>query len=303
MHKDVHSPYIRTKVTTASIMQDVCVALIPALVGAIIFFGIGSLLITLVSVATCVAGEALWQFAHHQKITVKDFSAVVTGMLLAFNVPSTTPLWVIVLGAAFSILVVKQFFGGIGNNVINPALMGRLFLMLVYPTKIMSYAEPMDVDAITSATMLASLKATGKAGYSLWDAFVGKVPGSLGETSALLLLIGFAYLVWKKEVNVAISGAFFATICIISLCLGQNPFMQLFAGGVVLGGCYMLTDYNLASGSGKWIYGIAAGMIVMAIRLWGIYPEGVCFALLIVNSMSGLIDGLLKKGHIYGIED
>ena len=302
MHKEVHSPHIRTKVTTASIMQDVCIALLPALIGAIVFFGIGSLLITLVSVTTCVAGEALWQFAHREKITVKDFSAVVTGMLLAFNLPVTTPLWVVALGAAFSIIVVKQLFGGIGNNVINPALMGRLFLMLVYPAKIMRYVKPMDVDTATGATVLSALKNTGETNYSMWDAFIGKVPGALGETSALLLLIGFAYLVYKKEVNIAICSAFFATIFLISLCFGLNPLMQLFAGGVVLGGCYMLTDYNLASGSGKWIYGIAVGIIVMAIRLWGTYPEGVCFALLIVNSMSGLIDGLLKNGHIYGIE-
>lgn len=303
MHKDVYSPHIRTKVTTTTIMGDVCIALVPALIGAIGFFGINALLVTAVSVVTAVACEALWQLLHREKLTIKDLSAVVTGMILAFNLPSTTPLWAVALASAFAIIVVKQIFGGIGNNVLNPALMGRLFLMEVYPVKIMSYVEPLNVDAVSSATILTSLKNTGETSYTLLDAFLGKVPGALGETSALLLLLGFAYLVYKKEVNLAVSGSFFATVFILMLCFGQNPFMQLCSGGLVLGGCFMLTDYNLSSGHGKWLYGIAAGIIVVAIRLWGSYPEGVCFAILIVNCMSALIDRIERKSHTYGIEE
>lgn len=302
MHKDVYSPHIRTKTTTASIMRDVCIALIPALIGAVAFFGIDALLVVLVSVISCVVFEALWQLIHKEKIMIKDFSAVVTGMILAFNLPSTTPLWVVILGSAFAIIVVKQCFGGLGNNVFNPALMGRLFLMLVYPAKIMTYAEPMNIDAMSSATVLSAIKNGGEVTYSVTEAFLGKIPGALGETSALLLLIGFAYLIYKKEVNIQISASFFATIFILSLVADQNPFMQLFSGGVILGGCFMLTDYNLANGSGKWILGIAAGIIVVAIRLWGSFPEGVCFAILIVNCLMAIFEKIEKKHHTYGIE-
>ncbi len=283
-------------------MRDVCLALLPALVGSVVFFGSGALLINLVSVATCVLGEALWQWLHHEKITVADFSAVVTGLLFAFNLSSTTPIWVVVLGALFAIIVVKQFFGGIGNNVLNPALMGRLFVMLVYPAKIMTYVEPGRVDAIAGATILSAMKQGTDAGYSLWDAFIGKVPGALGETSALLLLAGFAYLIYRKEVNWTVSAAFFASSALVVAVYGQNPLMHLFSGGMILGGCFMLTDYNLSSNHGKLLYGVAAGIIAASIRLWGHYPEGVCYAILIVNVMSVLLDRIVAK-HVYGAQN
>lgn len=303
MAKEYYNPHLRSKTTTASIMGDVCIALVPAAIASVVFFGISALIIILVSIATCLIGEALWQVAHHEKVTISDMSAVVTGILLAFNVSSTTPIWVVVLAALFAIIIVKHCFGGIGNNVYNPALMGRLFIMVVYPAKIMSYAEPMNVDAVSGATILSGIKHGMDVSYTVMDAFIGKVPGALGETSALLLLIGFAYLVYKKEVNVQVSGAFFATIFVIALIAGQNPFLHLFAGGVILGGCFMLTDYNLSSGHGKWLYGIAAGIIVMAIRILGSFPEGVCYAILIVNCMSVLLDNVQKKKHVYGIEE
>ncbi len=300
MANEFYNPHLRTKKTTQEIMRDVCIALIPALIASIVFFGFRSLLLVCVSAVTCMAAEALWQAAHKEAVTVSDFSAVVTGILLAFNVSSTTPVWVLMIADVFAIIVVKQFFGGLGSNVVNPALMGRLFLMLVYPASMMSYVMPQNVDAVSSATILSAVKHGGEAGFTVLDAFLGKVPGALGETSALCLLIGFAYLVYKKEVNWMISAAFFATVFVIMAVCGQGPFLQLFSGGLILGGCFMLTDYNLASKKGNLLYGIAAGIIVAAVRLWGTYPEGVCYAILFVNIMSVIIDKISTR-HVYGI--
>lgn len=300
MSKDLYNPHLRVKKSTSTIMRDVCIALLPATIGSVVFFGFKALVLIIASVVTCVASEALWQKAHKQELTIFDYSAVVTGLLLAFNVSSTTPVWVIVISAVFSIIVVKQFFGGIGSNVLNPALMGRLFMMVVYPSQIMSYLEPMKVDVTAGATILSAAKHGGEVAYSLLDAFIGKVPGALGETSALLLLIGFAYLVYKKEVNVEVSGAFFITVLVLVTIAGQNPFMHFCSGGLVLGGCFMLTDYNLSSVKGNILYGVAAGIIVAAIRLFGSFPEGVCYAILIVNCMSVLINQIKEK-HLYGI--
>lgn len=299
MANQLYNPHLRSPKTTAGIMKDVCIALIPAAIGSCIFFGINALLLILVSVAACVAGEAIWQKAHRQPVTVGDFSAVVTGILIAFNVSSTTPLWVVILADLFAIIVVKQFFGGLGSNIVNPALMGRLFIMLVYPAKLMSYAMPMEVDVVSGATILSAMKHGTEAGFTLLDAFLGKVPGALGETSVLLLLIGFVYLAVKKEVNVAVSAAFFATVFVLTALFGMDPFYQLCSGGLALGGFFMLTDYNFSSRMGKILYGVLAGVIVAAIRIWGSYPEGVCYAILIVNCMSGLLEEIRNR-YVYG---
>ncbi|MDO4499885.1 MAG: RnfABCDGE type electron transport complex subunit D [Erysipelotrichaceae bacterium] len=299
MPSNLYAPHIRTPKTTASIMRDVCIALCPALIGSVIFFGIRSLLLTLVSVLSCVIFEALWQKLHKLPVTVKDFSAVVTGMLIAFNVSSTTPYWVVIIASAFSIIIVKQFFGGIGSNVMNPALMGKLFMSTVYPTYTMNYVEPMQTDLVAGATMLSAMKSGREVSYTVMDAFLGKVPGALGETSALLILIGFAYLIYKKEVNWKVSLAFMGTVAVIVTLAGQNPLAHLCAGGLMLGGCFMLTDYNLTNRTGNILMGVCAGIIVAFIRVWGMFPEGVCYSILFVNCMSELIKGIKTK-HIYG---
>ena len=301
MENKNYNPHLRTKKTTAGIMQDVCIALLPAFIGAVIFFGVQAFILTAVSVCVCVVAEALWQLAHHKEVTIGDFSAIVTGILIAFNVSSTTPVWVVILADLFAIIIVKQLFGGIGSNVFNPALVGRLFIMLVYPAKMMSYNMPMNVDTVSGATMLSAMKHGEEAGFTLLDAFIGKVPGALGETSVLLLLIGFVYLVIRKEVNVAVSGSFFITVLLLVTIAGQNPLYHFCAGGLVLGGCYMLTDYNFASRKGNVLYGVAAGIIVAAIRIFGSFPEGVCYGILIVNCMSVLIRQIKPK-HIYGMK-
>lgn len=293
MSVNLYNPHLRINKTTSSIMKDVCIALLPAAIGSVIFFGINSLILIAASVITCVAGEAIWELLHKQSLTITDFSAVVTGMLIAFNVSSKTPIWAVVVAGLFSIIVVKQFFGGIGSNVLNPALMGRLFLMVVYPMSMMSY----EIDGVSSATILS-----GGEGFSFMDAFIGKVPGALGETSALLLLIGFAYLAWKKEVNVQVAGAFFLASAIMTAVMygvADVP-MHLVSGGLVLGGCFMLTDYNLAQSKGNVLLGVFAGILVVVFRKWAMFPEGVCFAILIVNTLSVLISQIKDK-HIYGV--
>ncbi|MCF0109553.1 MAG: RnfABCDGE type electron transport complex subunit D [Erysipelotrichaceae bacterium] len=281
-------------------MADVCLALTPAAIGAAVFFGVKAIILIAVSVATCVVAEAAWQKLHKEPVTVTDLSAVVTGLLLAFNVPSTTPVWALMLADIFAIIVVKQMFGGIGSNVLNPALMGRLFLMVVYPSSIMKYAEPMQADVMSAATPLAAMKHGADAGYTLVEAFIGKIPGVLGETSTLLLLIGFAYLVWKKEVNYEVTAAYFVTALVVITVLGGNPLMHFCSGGMVLGGCFMLTDYNMSNKKGNILYGVVAGVLVAVIRMWSTFPEGVCFSILMTNTMAVLIDQIITK-HVYGV--
>ena len=197
----INGPHVRTERTTRWVMLHVAISLVPALLGAVYFFGIRALYLTALSVAVCVLTEYLWQKITKKQITAGDFSAVVTGMLLAFNMPATAPGWVVVLTSVFSILVVKQMFGGIGNNFANPALMGRLLAMVVWPGAVMQYIAPvtLNADAVSSATVLGAVKTGGEAGYSYLQMFLGEIPGALGETSKLLLLVGFAYMCYMED--------------------------------------------------------------------------------------------------------
>lgn len=199
-------------------MIHVSIALIPALAGAVYFFGIRSLYLTALSVITCVLTEFLWQKFTRKQVTVNDFSAVVTGILLAFNMPVTVPEWVLILSAIFSILFVKQMFGGIGGNFVNPALMGRLFTMVVWPGTVMQYTAPVSlgVDAVSSATVLGAAKTGSEAGYSYLQMFLGEIPGALGETSKLLLLVGFAYMCYIGIVNIEAAFTYAATVLILT---------------------------------------------------------------------------------------
>ncbi len=299
MGKTYLNPHIRTPKTTKTIMRDVCVSLLPAFIGAVYFFGVGAFFLTLACVASCVVLEYLWQKLNHIPV-VFDYSAVVTGMLLAFNLTSNTPVWVAVLASAFSIIVVKQCFGGIGSNFANPALMGRLFVMVVYPAKIMSYVTP-GPDAVSTATVLSMAKHGEEITYSIWDMFMGRIPGALGETSAFLLLLGFAFLVIRKDLDWLITVVFAAVVVAVTSIAGHNPLVSLFGGGLILGGCYMLTDYTLSSSRSKVLFGAAAGIVTALIRIFSpTYPEGVCFGILTVNVLSYFIE-LFVKPHIYGV--
>ncbi|BCJ96696.1 electron transport complex subunit D [Anaerocolumna cellulosilytica] len=303
-------PHIRSVITTRQIMVDVAIALLPALIGAVYFFGYRSLLLVLVSVITCVFFEFLWQKLRHEPVLIGDFSAVVTGILLSFNVPVTTPYWVVIAAGFFSIVIAKQFFGGIGSNFANPALMGRLFIMTFYPGSIASYVTTYHngADAISSATVLSAAKSGHPlTDVSYLDMFLGNIPGSLGETSKSLLLAGFLYLCYRKVVNVQIAITYIITVIAITFTFGGDAlftgdiFTNLLGGSLILGAFYMLTDYSFASAAGKIFMGVIAGVVTAGIRIWGIYPEGVCYGILAANCLLAFIERL-KPPCVYGMK-
>lgn len=303
----VNGPHLRTERTTRQVMMYVTLSLIPALLGAVYFFGIRALYLAGLSVTICVLTEYLWQKATKKQVTAGDFSAVVTGLLIVFNMPVTVPVWVLVAADVFSIIFVKQMFGGIGNNFVNPALMGRLLVMVVWPQAVMQYVVPqtLNPDAVSAATVLGTVKGGGEAGYSYLQMFLGEMPGAMGETSKLLLLVGFGYMCYMGIVNAEAAITYIGTVLLLTFIFGPSGLftgdilMNLFGGGLIMGGCYMLTDYAFASRKGKLIYAAAAGVITAAIRLFSNYPEGICFGILTANCMAGLLSTLYKK-HVYG---
>lgn len=303
----INSPYLRAERTTRTIMFHVSISLVPALLGSIYFFGIRSLYLTLLSVAVCIAAEYLWQKLRKKQVTAGDFSAVVTGMLLAFNMPVTVPAWVIVITAVFSILFVKQMFGGIGNNFANPALMGRLLAMVLWPGTVMQYTAPhtLPADAVSSATILGTVKNGGEAGYGYLQMFLGEIPGALGETSKLLLLAGFGYMCYMGIVNAEAAFTYVGTVLILTFIFGPGGLftgdilLNLFGGGLILGACYMLTDYVFVSRRGRLLYAVTAGILTAAIRIFSHYPEGICFGILTANCLAGGLS-CFYKNHIYG---
>lgn len=306
-YKTVNGPHLRSPQTTRNIMLHVSISLMPALLGAVYFFGIRSLYLTGLSVAVCVLTEYLWQKLTRQPVTAGDFSAVVTGILLAFNMPVTVPAWVIVFTAIFSILVVKQMFGGLGSNFANPALMGRLLAMVVWPGTVMRYVAPstLAADAVSSATVLGAVKNGGEAGYSYLQMFLGETPGALGETSKLLLLVGFAYLCYLGIVNLEAALTYIATVLALTFIFGPaglftgDILLNLWGGGLIIGACYMLTDYVFVSRKGRLLYAVTAGVITAGIRLFSHYPEGICFGILTANCLAGALSVFYKK-HVYG---
>lgn len=303
----INGPHLRTARTTQKIMFHVALALVPALLGAVYFFGIRALYLTGLSVAVCVLTEYLWQKLTKKQVTVGDFSAVVTGMLLAFNMPVTAPAWIVVVTSVFSILVVKQMFGGIGNNFANPALMGRLLAMVVWPGAVMQYVAPrtLAADAVSSATVLGAVKTGSEAGYSYLQMFLGETPGALGETSKLLLLAGFGYLCYLGIVNAEAALTYIATVLVLTFVFGPaglftgDILLNLFGGGLIIGACFMLTDYAFVTRRGRLLYALTAGVITAGIRIFSIYPEGICFGILTANCLAGGLS-LLQKKHIYG---
>jgi len=294
------SPHIRTPRDTRAIMLDVIIALAPALIASIIFFGFKALLVTVISVASCVVFEYLYRKLMKKHCTIGDLSAVVTGILLAFCLPVSTPWWVVVIGAFFSIVLVKQLFGGIGKNIWNPALTGRAFLLVSYALIMTSWTPTnfQHVDAATYATPLASLHSGVLASDSIGAMFLGNIGGSLGEVSALALLLGGAYLVVRKVISVRIPLSFIGTVAVITLIFSKgNPhfawmFQNLFSGGLMLGAIFMATDYctSPVTFKGQIIYGVGCGLLTVLIRYFGGYPEGVSFAILIMNVTVWMID-------------
>ena len=287
------SPHVKSSTTTSTIMRDVIIALIPALIASNIIFGLRAGLVTAVCVASCVGFEYLSRRIMNKKNTISDLSAVVTGIILAFNLPSTMPLWMCVIGSFVAIVIVKQLFGGIGQNFANPAITARIVLLVSFGTQMTNWAATKIAavaDAVSGATPMAQI-AAGET-PNLLNMFLGTTGGSLGETSALALLIGGIYLVYRKVINPIIPVAFIGTVFVFTAVLGVNPLAQILGGGLFLGAIFMATDYSTSpvTNMGKLIFGIGCGFITVLIRVFGSYPEGVSFAILLMNILVPYID-------------
>ena len=282
------NPHIRGSETTRSIMLDVIIAMCPALIWAIIYFGVEALLLTAVSVIGCVVFEGLYRKLMHKPQSIDDLSAVVTGMLLAFVCPATTPLWMILIGDFFAIIVVKQLFGGIGKNFLNPALAGRAALLASYAGAMTTWLPAGDLEGLKQIA-------------SVGDMFLGKVGGSMGEVSALMLLIGGLYLIWRKVINWQTPVAYIATVAVLTVLFpkaGGAEYMlySIFGGGLFLGAFFMATDYATSpvTKKGQLIYGIGCGLFTVFIRYFGSYNEGVCYSIMVMNCCTALIDKYTK---------
>ena len=281
------SPHVRSQDSVKEIMWSVVIAPLPAVFAAVYFFKARALWVILTSVVGAVLTEYIFQKIRKKKITIEDGSAVVTGVLLALTLPPSIPLWTAFLGAVVAVGLGKQIFGGIGHNPFNPALVGRAFLTASYPVLMTTWT----VDGVSTATPLAQMKMEGIA-TDTWNLFIGHIGGSLGETSALALLLGFSYLLYKGYVNWRIPLAMVGTVFLGTFAFGADPIFHLFAGGLMIGALYMATDMvsTPTTKLGRWIFGIGAGIIVVVIRLWGGYPEGVMYSILLMNTAVPLIN-------------
>ena len=289
------SPHIRGNFRTNRIMRDVVLALLPALIVGICVLGLRALVVTLICVATCLIAEWLYARVTKTRNTVVDGSAVVTGVLLAMTLPHTVPYWLAVVGGVFAIVVVKALCGGLGQNIFNPALAGRALMMLVYPVGLTRYVG---IDGVTAATPLHHMVMPALPEESLLDMFLGRCPGSIGELSALALLAGGVYLVCRRVISARIPLAYLGTVAVITLIFSKTDapvqwmLYSLLSGGVVLGAIFMATDYatSPATPVGQIVYGIGCGVLTVIFRYYGLYPEGVTYAILIMNVLVWVID-------------
>ena len=302
------SPHLHTKTSTKSLMRDVVIALLPAVVVSILFYGWSELLVMSVSIASCLLLELfITRFMLKKSCTISDCSALVTGILLALNLPSTTPWWVVFIGAVVAIGVGKMTFGGLGQNLLNPALVGRVFLLISFPTYMTDWERPAgfiggNLDALTGATPLGAVKEGGIAAVDsldYMDMLFYNIGGSAGELSAIALIIGFIYLLARKVIKPYITLSILLTVVVFSDIFWiidptkyTDPLFNLLTGGLLLGSIFMATDY-VTSPMSKWggvIFGVGIGIITMLIRYFGAYPEGVSFAILIMNAVVPLIN-------------
>ncbi len=305
------SPHLVTALDTQKTMLMVMIALCPSLAVSTYVFGPRVLLLTIVSIAACMFFEWAWNAMLKRRQTVGDLSAALTGMLLAFNVPSGLPIWTLLIGDFAAIIVVKQLFGGIGKNLVNPAITGRIILFISFATEMTDWTLPrMAADATSTATPLGILAEGGGELPSNVHMFLGFVGGSFGEVSAVALLVGGIFLVWKKIISPIIPCCFIGTVFVFALiyyaATGQGDPLQMaifhiLAGGVMLGAIFMATDYVTSPllPKGKIVFGIGCGIMTMVIRLWGQYPEGVSFSILLMNCLTPLINNFFQK-RMYG---
>ncbi len=290
------SPHIRSNDTVSSIMRDVVIALLPATAASIYFFGMKAAIIVAITILTAVLTEAGIQKLRKQKVTINDWSAVVTGLLLALNLPASAPWWIPVIGAIFAIAIVKHVFGGIGSNFMNPALAARAFLVTSWPIQMTTWIAP-GADAVSTATPLGMIKeGATEALPSLMDVMTGSVGGSLGETSAVLLIIGGLYLLYRKVISYRIPVFYIGTVFILTFLLGgfdiTESIYSIFVGGLMLGAIFMATDYSSSpiTPKGQIVFAMGAGILTTLIRFYGGYPEGVQFSILLMNVATPLIE-------------
>lgn len=299
------APHIRSGDTTRRTMLDVLIALIPALIAAVILFGLRALVLTVISAAVCVVVELLYCLVTRRKSTVGDLSAVVTGVLLAFSLPASCPYWVVAVGDAFAIIVVKGFIGGLGQNVFNPALGGRALIMLFWPATITRYGtEAVDafnfgaVDIVSSSTPLQTMARPALPESSLLDMFLGKIGGCIGEVCTLALLIGLVYLLVRRVISWRIPVAYIGTMAVLTLVFYKTDnaltwmLYSIMGGGAMLGAIFMATDYVTSPTlpSAQLVYGIGCGALTVLFRYFGLFPEGVTYAILIMNACAWALD-------------
>ena len=298
------SPHISSLENTTGIMLDVIFALLPVTICGVFFYGFYALLLIAVCVAAAVASEYLWCTAIKKEPSLRDLSAIVTGLLLALNLPPTLPLWMAALGSAIAIVIVKQMFGGIGHNFANPAIAARIALMVSFPTAMTTYITPF-TDAVAKATPLAAAEnlPAEVVPTDITTLFFGNYPGCIGETSALLLLAGGIYLVLRRVISPEIPLSIFAAAALLSFALGDDPLRTLLSGGLMLGAIFMATDYVTSPPNrlGKIIFGAGIGVITVVIRHFGNLPEGVSFGILLMNILTPHITKL-TTGKPFGAE-
>ncbi len=296
------APHAKSPITTGSIMLDVVIALIPACIAAGVFYGLSAIILIAVCIISAVAFEYIYNIINKREQSINDFSAVVTGVILALNLPSTLPLWMACVGTFSAIIVVKMLFGGIGQNFANPAIAARVILLVSFTSPMTAFVAPggAGLDTVGGATPLAIADPEKLASYL--DLFTGNVAGSLGETSALALLIGGVYLIVKKVITPVIPLSFLGSMMVFSLIVGEDPIYQILAGGAMIGAFFMATDYTTspATPKGQIIFGIGCGVITMIIRVYASYPEGVSFAILLMNIICPHIDNYTKTKPLGG---
>ncbi len=305
------TPHIHQKgSSTRNIMLDVVIAMLPATVAGVLIFGIKALWVILTCVLSAVLSEAVFNLCVHKKQTIGDLSAVVTGLLLALNLSTNVPLWQCAVGSVFAIVVVKCLFGGIGKNIVNPAITARVFMLLTFASTVAGGAAPVKAELTSSATPLVTLNQGAEASRSikLLDLFLGNHAGAIGETCALALLIGFVYLVARKVIKWYVPASYAATVFVCYFLFGGFDavfaLQHVLAGGLILGAVFMATDYvtTPSTGKGRVVFCIGAGLLTFAIRQFGTYPEGVSIAILTMNLLTPFISDLTRKKTLGGIK-
>ena len=302
------NPHIYASQTTQTIMRDVLIALFPAVIASVIFFGPQALLVEAVCVAVAVLCEWAFEKIAHRDVTVSDCSAAVTGLLLALNLPAGIPLWQAAFGSFVAIVVVKQFFGGIGQNFANPAITARVIMLVAFSgamtTGVPAAFSNAPADAVTAATPLAIIGGGEGELPTLLQMFLGARGGSMGETSCLALLIGFGYLLYRRVITWHTPVAFIGTVLVCTALLGVEPLYQVMAGGLFIGAIFMATDYTTSppTPAGKLIFGVGCGLITVIIRVWGNFPEGVSFSILLMNILNPYISSWTRTKPFGGVE-